>query len=226
MPSFNLGNFRRSHGLSVRSSSFQPRCTTTSLLEAADAAIADKSRRYTSPDSATHLLEGVAEYSSTETNASGNRGKCRVVCARWWVLLMYCLLAATQAATWNTFSPIYPAVYAAFPSWDSTYINWLINATNVSFLIMLWPAAHLAQKIGVRAVTIGSSIIVVLCAGFRCLPLEDNLSMRVIMMLSMLCNGAGGVCCRVFSICSNVSFESQSNFVNADRALYCVGCCV
>lgn len=205
MPSFNLGNFRRSHGLSVRSSSFQPRCTTTSLLEAADAAIVDKSRRYTSPDSATYLLEGVAEHASTEKTTStttmfytgGNRGsssRCRVTCARWWVLLMYCLLAASQAATWNTFSPIYPAVYAAFPSWDSTYINWLINATNISFLIMLWPAAHLAQKVGVRAVTIGSSIIVFLCAGFRCLPLEDNLSMRVVMMLSMLCNGAGGVC--------------------------------
>jgi len=58
---------------------------------------------------------------------------------------------------------------------------------------MLWPAAHLAQKLGPRCMTITSAVIIFTCAALRCLPLEDGIPMQVVMMISMLCNGAGGV---------------------------------
>jgi hypothetical protein len=44
--------------------------------------------------------------------------------ARWWILFVFCLLAMCQSCTWNIYSPIYPAVYKAFPSWTPSYMNW------------------------------------------------------------------------------------------------------
>lgn len=62
--------------------------------------------------------------------------------ARWWILLVYSLLAICQSCTWNIFSPIDLVVKMAYPSWTSTFINWLINSANISFALGLYPASR------------------------------------------------------------------------------------
>ena len=272
MPSFNIGNFQRSRGLSSRSQSRSVPVDRTAVLAAAARARSSTAFEFEQPTPwsqrhhsssqhrhshrrraatttaalvASSLLSDVADmrygtsgsrysidedtnHSNGDCDGGGDGGgdgdgdcdgdgdgggggdveqrggrrrpsssfssssSCRVGCERWWILLVYCLLAAVQAATWNTFSPIYPAVYLAFPSWDSAFVNWLINATNISFVLLLWPAAIAAQKRGTRVVTLVSAISVFMCCGLRCLPLGDTVGQRVAMVFSMLFNGAGG----------------------------------
>lgn len=123
------------------------------------------------------------------------RGETRlrpVACARWWVLLVYCCIAMAQSCTWNVFSPIYPAVYKAFPSWTSFYLSWVINSANISFGLSLIPVAHAVKRFGVRNITIYCSVMVFLGAGLRCIPISDGTPQRTLMVVSMLCNGAGG----------------------------------
>ena len=132
----------------------------------------------------------VAVHASSST--SGEVAQFKGSCVRWWILFLYCLLAICQAGTWNVFSPIYPAVDLAFPSWSSSYLNWLINSANFSFGIMLFPTPILISKLGPRVVTIGSACAVLLGAALRVLPLEDGTPLQVVMVISMVLNGVGG----------------------------------
>ena len=113
----------------------------------------------------------------------------RVTCVRGWVLFLYCVLAICQAGTWNAFSPIYPAVYLAFPSWTPSYLFWVINTANISFTALLFPTPYFISKFGPRVVTIASAVFVFVAAGIRALPLEDGVPMQVIMIVSMTLNG-------------------------------------
>ena len=115
-----------------------------------------------------------------------------VSAARWWILLVYCCLAVAQSCTWNVFSPIFPAVYRAFPSWDSFYLNWVINSANISFGLSLIPISRAVSKFGVRWVTVYCAVMVFLGAALRCIPLADGPFQRTLMIVAMLCNGAGG----------------------------------
>jgi FLVCR family MFS transporter len=116
----------------------------------------------------------------------------RTTPARWWILLVYCLLAMCQSCTWNIYSPIYPAVYKAFPSWTSSYMNWLINSANISFGLSLYPVSRAIKSYGPRAITMYSSIMILLGASLRCIPLPDGQTQQIVQVIAMLCNGAGG----------------------------------
>ena len=74
--------------------------------------------------------------------------------ARWWVLLVYCLLAVCQAITWNVFSPIFPATFLAMPSWSSSFLSWVINTANISFGLTLVPVSLAVKRFGPRRITL------------------------------------------------------------------------
>ena len=112
--------------------------------------------------------------------------------ARWWILLVYCLLAVCQACSWNIYSPIYPAVYMAFPSWTPTYMNWLINSANISFGLSLYPISRAISWFGPRKVTLFAAVMVLIGAMLRCLPIPDGQTQQIVQVVAMLCNGAGG----------------------------------
>jgi len=117
--------------------------------------------------------------------------KPKLTCVRWWILFVYCCIALCQSATWNILSPINPSVILAYPTWSQAYINWVINAANFSFGIMLWPTPALIKKLGPRWVTILSAICVLLGAGLRVIPVDGE-AFQVVMIISMLFNGLGG----------------------------------
>jgi MFS family permease len=97
-----------------------------------------------------------------------------------------------QSTTWNIYSPIYPAVYKAFPSWTSPYLNWLINSANVSFGLSLYPVSRAIPLYGPRKVTIVSSLMILLGASLRCIPIPDGETQQAVQVIAMLCNGCGG----------------------------------
>ena len=111
---------------------------------------------------------------------------------RFWVLFVFCLLAICQSCTWNIYSPIYKFVLLANPSWTSSYVNWLINAANISFGLSLYPISIAIHKFGARQVTIFSSVMIFLGTSLRCIPIEDDKTQQIIQVVAMLCNGVGG----------------------------------
>ena len=112
--------------------------------------------------------------------------------ARWWVLLVYCLLAVCQAITWNVFSPIFPATFLAMPSWSSSFLSWVINTANISFGLTLVPVSLAVKRFGPRRITLFCALMVTTCSAVRCLPLRDGPAQRALHVFSMVCNGAGG----------------------------------
>ena len=72
----------------------------------------------------------VASRDQTPTNHRQEPGcveELKVYRRRWYILLLYSLLACTQSAVWNTFSPISSTVEDAFGWKDSTialFSNW------------------------------------------------------------------------------------------------------
>jgi FLVCR family MFS transporter len=112
--------------------------------------------------------------------------------ARFWVLFVFCTLAICQSCTWNIYSPIFPAVFLAYPTWNSNYMNWLINSANISFGLSLYPVSVAIQKVGARKVTIFSSIMILSGAGLRCITFEDDNTQKIVQVIAMLCNGLGG----------------------------------
>ena len=119
-------------------------------------------------------------------------GEHRTTRSRFWVLFVYCLLAICQACSWNVFGPIYPATYKAFPSWTPGYLNWVINSANIMFGISLYPISVGVRRWGARRTTLFCALMVSVSALVRCIPLADGPAHQTMMVLSMLCNGAGG----------------------------------
>jgi len=112
--------------------------------------------------------------------------------ARFWVLLVFCLLAICQSCTWNIYSPIYKSCLLAFPEWNSSYLNWLINSANMSFGLSLYPISIAIKKYGPRKVTLFSAFMILSGASLRCIPIADPQTQKIVQIVAMLCNGFGG----------------------------------
>lgn len=116
------------------------------------------------------LEEAAAVADDTEANHA--TGHHQPTAARWWVLLVFCLLGACQACTWNIFSPIFPATYKAFPSWSSSYLYWLINSANIAFLFTLVPVSHAIHSCGMRRSGAAAAVLVVSAGLHPLLPVR------------------------------------------------------
>lgn len=111
---------------------------------------------------------------------------------RWWVLLCYCLMGILQACQWNVYGPIFPLVLRAFPSWTTTFLNWVINSANITFVLAIGIVAHAAACFGHRKPTLVSAFCLLVSAGLRCLPVPDSQLQKWLTVSSMLLNGIGG----------------------------------
>lgn len=116
----------------------------------------------------------------------------RTTLARWYVLLSFCLLSSFQNLTFNTYSPIYPAVSDAYPStWTPSFLDWAVNAANVAYVLCMYPASMVYTKWNVRRITLISASTVLAGAALRCVPLEDGPAQRSLTIASMIFNGVG-----------------------------------
>ena len=80
----------------------------------------------------------------------------------------------------------------AFPSWTEGYLTWVVNIANIAFGLTLYPVSLGIKRFGPRRMTLFCAAMITSCALLRCLPLPDGPVHRVVVIISMLCNGAGG----------------------------------
>ena len=141
-----------------------------------------------------HLLLDTIDASHNQPDYNADDNTVQITRARYWVLFIFCFIAICQSCTWNIFAPIYPVAFQAYPTWDSTYLYWLINTANFSFALSLYPVSLAIKKFGSRKVTIISAFFVLLGASLRCLPIGTSTpnTYKIIQLAAMLCNGLGG----------------------------------
>eukprot|EP00567_Pseudictyota_dubia_P002113 CAMPEP_0197466722 /NCGR_PEP_ID=MMETSP1175-20131217/65190_1 /TAXON_ID=1003142 /ORGANISM="Triceratium dubium, Strain CCMP147" /LENGTH=599 /DNA_ID=CAMNT_0043002771 /DNA_START=798 /DNA_END=2596 /DNA_ORIENTATION=- len=115
----------------------------------------------------------------------------RTTPARWFILLSYFLLAMFQNMTFNTYSPIYPAVSKAFPSWTPSFLDWSVNTSNIAYLLFIYPASLMYERWDVRQITLFAATMVFIGAAARCVPVSDGPLQLGITIASMVLNGIG-----------------------------------
>jgi len=78
--------------------------------------------------------------------------------SRWWILLLYSLIAISQGATWNIFAPVSDALELAYGAdWGPSFIRLVVNVSAIVFVILLQPISLAIDRYGVRSVTLVSS---------------------------------------------------------------------
>ncbi|XP_022100527.1 disrupted in renal carcinoma protein 2 homolog isoform X2 [Acanthaster planci] len=110
--------------------------------------------------------------------------------ARWFILAVFSLLCALQAATWNTWGPIADTVKVVL-NWTDSDIALLTNWGPISFVITGFLFSYLLLVKGLRYCVLCSSLIFLLGLGIRCLPVGiDNLKWT--MNAGHVCIGIAG----------------------------------
>ena len=71
-------------------------------------------------------------------------------------------------------------------------MSWLINSANISFGLSLYPVSIAINKLGPRKVTLFSSLMILLGASLRCIPMDDGTNHKIVQVCAMLANGLGG----------------------------------
>ena len=59
---------------------------------------------------------------------------------RWYVLGLFCLVAALENATWNTWGPIEASAILAY-NWDKATISFLADYGAIVFVLFVFPSA-------------------------------------------------------------------------------------
>uniref|UniRef100_A0A7S4JBU7 Major facilitator superfamily (MFS) profile domain-containing protein n=1 Tax=Odontella aurita TaxID=265563 RepID=A0A7S4JBU7_9STRA len=140
-----------------------------------------------------HVIQPQWAASSDEGEGDRDRGPPRhhSTPARWYVLLSYCLLASFQNLTFNAYSPIYPVVSRAFPSWTPSFLESSLNAANVAYVLCMYPASLAYTSWDVRRITLVSGMTVLAGAVLRCFPVGDGPAQQGLTVASMILNGVG-----------------------------------
>ena len=90
------------------------------------------------------------------------------VLSRWWVLILFMLLAVCQGASWNLFAPVADTLKEAWPWMNDSFIKNNVNLANVSFLLALQPTSVAIDHYGVRRVTLFASTTMMVSCLLRC----------------------------------------------------------
>ena len=125
-----------------------------------------------------------------------NEAPPQLYATRWWILGVFCSLSFIQASCWNFYSPVSFAVQELY-GWDNNEIAWVANAANIAMLTSI-PVSQLAvDRLGNRYPTVACALMMVVCAGLRCLPsllgfsaaTNRSTMMLALMVVSMVFNG-------------------------------------
>ena len=107
---------------------------------------------------------------------------------RWFIMVLAALAAFCQGAMVNFYSPISSPCKQVF-GWDDDSFSWLLNASNITFVLCcpLWPM--LIERKGLRPATILAYAFLVVSAMIRCLPTSTD-GHYWVAIVSMVFNGA------------------------------------
>ncbi|XP_037783688.1 solute carrier family 49 member 4-like [Penaeus monodon] len=115
--------------------------------------------------------------SSCDTNIeaanSGTGGGQEVItkayCRRFWILLVFSLLAGFQGHQWNTWSPIGASMGAAYPGWGSSTVAMMANWGPITFLMFVAPMCWLMNTRGLRVSVVTCAAMMSVGTLLRCI---------------------------------------------------------
>ncbi|XP_042239360.1 solute carrier family 49 member 4 homolog [Homarus americanus] len=119
------------------------------------------------PDISSDVVDGViqarghSQYQYMEDPFLGDKDedeiKIKIYPSRFWILLVFSVLAWFQCVQWNTWGPLSESVNAAFPGWGSETVAMMANWGTITFVLFVTPMCWLMNTKGLR--------IGVLCCG-------------------------------------------------------------
>ena len=86
---------------------------------------------------------------------------------RWYILLLFSFLSATQGCIWNTWSPIANSAHTAF-GWENADIALLSNWGPITFILSSFFFSWLMDTKGLRMACLGTAALVCGGSGLRC----------------------------------------------------------
>jgi MFS family permease len=112
---------------------------------------------------------------------------------RFLVLLLFSLMALSQATAWNFYGPISGPTKDVY-GWSDGTIAWLANTANIAMVFSIPVSSWLANSVGLRGATAGCGCLCVICGVLRLLPLWLHLDLKGsaalgLNFLSMISNG-------------------------------------
>ena len=72
----------------------------------------------------------------------------RVYRRRWYVLMMFGMINFIENAVYNTWGPLAQSAEVVF-GWTDSQIGQFANMANIAYLITVFPACYLMEKIGI-----------------------------------------------------------------------------
>lgn len=109
---------------------------------------------------------------------------------RWYILLVYGLMAMTQCAVWNTFSPI-SAVGERVFGWDTAGLSLLTNWGPISYVVGTFAFSWILDEKGLRPACLLSGFLVAAGTGLRCITSKSSVATPLIHFGQFL-NGLAG----------------------------------
>lgn len=103
--------------------------------------------------------------------------------ARWWILCVWFWLAMLQGLAFNTYQPISANVRRLY-GWTDTTIDWAANSANLLYMIGCPIVSYLANRFGLRWMTVLSAILLSAMAALRLIPATGTL--RVVLAITAL----------------------------------------
>lgn len=128
--------------------------------------------------------------SSTSVPSRSATQETKVYKRRWYVLIVYSLLAGTQGGVWNTFGPIASTSKDAF-GWDDSTIALLSNWGPISYLISGIFFSWLLDVKGLRISCLLTALLVAVGTALRCITMDPP-AVTWLMHAGQMLNGLAG----------------------------------
>lgn len=138
----------------------------------------------------TPATRGAGDEGDGSAEVAPETPEYRVYKRRWYVLLMYSLIAATQGTVWNTFGPIASTAEDAF-GWSDSTIALLSNWGPISYLVAGVFFSWVMDVKGLRLSCVLTAFLIALGTGLRCITV-DSPNVTWLMHVGQALNGLAG----------------------------------
>ncbi|CAH3174269.1 unnamed protein product [Porites lobata] len=122
---------------------------------------------------------------------SVHHNKCKVYKRRWYILIVFSIVASLNNLIWNTWGPIQGAAQVVY-GWDSTTITLLADWGPISFVVAVVPMCWLMDMKGLRIAVLVAVFCEFVGAGLRCIPLSDLTLQTWFIHCGQFITGIGG----------------------------------
>ncbi|PVD36113.1 hypothetical protein C0Q70_03086 [Pomacea canaliculata] len=109
---------------------------------------------------------------------------------RWYILMLYSLLAATQSGVWNTFSPIKRTTEDAF-GWNDATIALLGNWGPIAYLVVGIVFSWMMDVKGLRISCLLTALLIAVGTSLRCITMDPPAA-TWLMHIGQILNGLAG----------------------------------